>query len=316
MYTPLLVSFRVLGLILGIPDQSPKDGAIKARHFNSVLVGRDTVKKTSRTILLAGEAAYYEQVPEDLSDLFPRLLAKTETAGEDHLTIETERIKGLVCSQLLVNRMVDVRRLDSILQGLLKMHTWGEPEVLREDDCYSNYSRKVTSRYCEYSHLYQNPPTDTKVQFETISHYLKQYEASKGADVRQFIHGDPVFSNCIFSASGVKFIDMNGRQGQNITTEGDCNYDLAKVMQSLYGYDYIILEVDLDYDSKANLAELRDYFRNHVEKHYDVSWDQIQLLTASLFFSLIPLHDNIPHHFRLYELCKEVLQEAHSANAE
>jgi hypothetical protein len=93
MYTPFLVSFRVLGLILGIPDQSPKDGAIKARHFNSVLVGRDTVKKTSRTSLLAGEATYYEQVPEDLSDLFPRLLAKTETAGEDHLTIETERIK-------------------------------------------------------------------------------------------------------------------------------------------------------------------------------------------------------------------------------
>ena len=55
------------------------------------------------------------------------------------------------------------------------------------------------------------------------------------------IHGDPVFSNVLLTSEGkVVFLDMRGSLSGVCTIAGDLTYDLAKVYQSLSGYDFII----------------------------------------------------------------------------
>jgi len=124
-----------------------------------------------------------------------------------------------------------------------------------------------------------------------------EYERCKSADIRNFIHGDPVFSNCLFTPNQtVKYIDMNGKIGNKLTTKGDCAYDLAKILQSLYGYDYVLLDVPITNKDEAILSSLRSQFYEYVQLQYtEVKTSDLRLITASLYASLIPLHENTAH---------------------
>ncbi len=294
---------------LGLPSTVLPEGSIRARHFNTVSLMDDTVSKTSLCEILSGEAFYYENIPPELTHMFPRLLSKNFgcSDGDSVLTIEITRVHGLVCSQLLVNRCIDTHKLDLILGGLLELHSYVHPDADLTSECYSNYALKVSKRYSQYAHVYKKLPCDTETLYKIILSKLEEYETDGRACIRSYIHGDPVLSNCIISREQVCFIDMNGRQGEMLTTSGDCHYDLAKLLQSLFGYDFIILDTEIDRDADALLCLLRSHFREHVERHYKIKWRDVQLITASLFFSLIPLHENTEHHSRFITICKHVL---------
>lgn len=57
------------------------------------------------------------------------------------------------------------------------------------------------------------------------------------------------------------FIDMRGSLGDIVCTEGDVNYDLSKVYQSLCGYDFIILDKALDQTAVDILDDLKEVTR-------------------------------------------------------
>ena len=105
------------------------------------------------------------------------------------------------------------------------------------------------------------------------------------------IHGDPVFSNVMVDElSQIKFIDPRGMSGDNqFTVYGDVMYDYAKVLQSLQGYD----EIMLTGENKINTTTYINTLKEHVSKLYGEKYIKcIETITESLFFSLIPLHDN------------------------
>ena len=54
------------------------------------------------------------------------------------------------------------------------------------------------------------------------------------------------------------FIDMRGALGDLVSTEGDMNYDLSKVYQSLCGYDFFILDKDIDHSATSLLRDLEE----------------------------------------------------------
>lgn len=58
--------------------------------------------------------------------------------------------------------------------------------------------------------------------------------------------------------SNVVFVDMRGSLGDTVCTTGDVNYDLSKVYQSLCGYDFIILNKDLDDAAGDMLQDLKE----------------------------------------------------------
>ena len=120
---------------------------------------------------------------------------------------------------------------------------------------------------------------------------------------RVCIHGDPVFSNILINQyDKIKFIDMRGKLGSELTIEGDWLYDWAKLYQSLIGYDEILLNKEMNLEYKQNMI-------NHFENIF-ISWygendlKNLKMITNSLLFTLIPLHDNTKcvKYFKLINL--------------
>ena len=94
--------------------------------------------------------------------------------------------------------------------------------------------------------------------------------------------------------TGIKLIDMRGKQGDEVTLYGDVYYDLAKVYQSLIGYDNILKGIEID-DAYRN--ELVTYFESMFSKEV---LDKIKLITASLLISMLPLHEDDEAKFIKY----------------
>lgn len=51
---------------------------------------------------------------------------------------------------------------------------------------------------------------------------------------------------------------MRGALGDMLCTEGDINYDLSKVYQSLCGYDFMIMDKNLDHIALGVLRDLEE----------------------------------------------------------
>ena len=176
----------------------------------------------------------------------------------------------------------------------------------------ANYALKVEARFELFAAVYDALPgggVAVAEAFDEIMRHLEAYEAEGRADVRRCIHGDPVFSNALLTAdSRIQLIDMHGALGGALTTAGDCAYDLAKVLQSLCGYDYVLLDAPLEARDVELLDQLKADFAAHVAAEYpDVRWRDVEMLTASLYFSLLPLHDNAAHRVRFWRICQAML---------
>jgi hypothetical protein len=112
------------------------------------------------------------------------------------------------------------------------------------------------------------------------------------------IHGDPVFTNVIINSQNeLKMIDMRGKVGDLYTVGGDPIYDLSKIYQSLVGYDFVINNTPISID-----ARLLDYFEKWINKQYSLDIETVKKYTASLYFTLIPLHND--------EKCQQYYQMA------
>ena len=153
---------------------------------------------------------------------------------------------------------------------------------------YSVYASKLKTRYVEHRKLYN----DLKLNdtYNKLLNDLTTYE-NNNEGIKCVIHGDPVFTNVIKTESGIKFIDMRGKTTKN-TIYGDLHYDYAKIHQSLMGYDFILNNIEIN---DGYLKTLRKIFFTHC----DVS--NINLLTASLYFTLLPLHEYDEDKFDRYK---------------
>jgi hypothetical protein len=114
------------------------------------------------------------------------------------------------------------------------------------------------------------------------------------------IHGDLCFSNILCEPARclVKFIDPRGSFGKNGIL-GDFRYDVAKLHHSVIGlYDYIVSDlVDVSFcDGNYNIHVPSDEQTAHIQKHFENEYfrtfkqNEIQMISAWLFLSMLPLH--------------------------
>ena len=83
---------------------------------------------------------------------------------------------------------------------------------------------------------------------------------------------------------------MRGEIDGHYTIQGDIWYDYGKILQSLLGYDEILLGKYVEQEYKN---ELIGVLKNYIEEKFDSDrWERVKLISSSLIFSLIPLHDN------------------------
>ncbi|RDW84824.1 capsule biosynthesis phosphatase [Coleophoma cylindrospora] len=329
-----LDTMREIGWLLEEPDptslvgyeNTKKAGMIAARDFNTIQIIGDKVIKSSKSENILGEVYFYSHMPPQLTSVFPAVYHVDYLPDTSTYTVTMENRKGLTFSHLLVGRSITRGRLLTLLTALHKIHSTPNPDkaVLPISEplakrfeshsleaakgrvnIYANYGSKLRSRYTQHADKYAALGPLAAELFNRLNEFLDTYEAEEKGVHAQVIHGDPVFSNAILSKDEklVSFIDVRCQLDNTLTPEGDIHYDLAKVLQSLVGYDHILfmsanhhtMSPDLPLLDEADtslLSELQEVFWEFLETQYEVRLHKKTLLriTASLYFSLIPLH--------------------------
>lgn len=260
---------------------------IKSRAFNNVEILDNLVIKSGQ---IDGERYYYKQLINypSVTGYFPRLVEETNRK------IIIDRVQGLNFSYLYTNRCLNLEQFKVLLLALKNLHSikirnisavqFAENTVTKIVDRYANY---------DYSEFYNSEETYEKILTFIKNYYGKNFIVS-------MIHGDPVFTNVIIdSQHQLKMFDMRGKVGDLYTVGGDAVYDLAKIYQSLMGYDFIINNTPISVD-----RELIAYFEDWIGNNYGVTVQEIKQYTASMYFTLIPLHDD--------EKCQQYYQLARS----
>jgi hypothetical protein len=310
------------------PKKALAKGMIAARDFNTIQIIGEKVLKSSKSENILGELFFYAHMPKELVPIFPAIYSVDYLKETSTYTIMMENRKGLTFSHLLVGRSITKGRLLALMTALHKIHTtnnqaikhlkvgsdlatkFSDHSIEKADgrvNIYSNYGQKLRSRYQKYSSVYAALGPLASELFNCLNEFLDTYEAEDKGVHSQIIHGDPVFSNAILGKDErtVSFIDVRCQLENTLTMEGDIHYDLAKVLQSLMGYDHILLRDTqqqtqlfesgaplLEEPDRNLLAELQDTFWGFLNEKYAVTIHKKTLLriTASLLFSLIPLH--------------------------
>ena len=260
------------------------------RSFNKIDFHQDSVIKHTAN---KGEIFWYQNLPQELKNFCPLVIESDLETG----FLKLERIKGINFSYLYTNSALQVTDLHRLLLTLEMFHSSKESKVL-EINANANYTKKISERYLANLSLYEKLNGSDRI-FELLMGKLGHYETSKKQVC--LVHGDPVFSNVIMTHQGLRFIDPRGKIGEDLSLYGDINYDFAKVYQSIIGYDFILNDVEFNYEY---IERMKSAFE------YEFSQEQmkdIKIITASLFFSLIPLHDFCEKKFNKYISLTETL---------
>jgi capsule biosynthesis phosphatase len=346
----LLEDFDLSSFVGQQTNDTEKKSMIASRDFNTIQVVGGKVIKSSTSENILGELYFYSHMPQELSEIFPRVYGLEYIPKTGTYSITMENRRGLTFSHLLVGRSITKGRLLKFLKALQAIHSSSSTETPslnispalatkldkhsaasagREVNIYANYCTKIRSRYETHRDRYDALGPLAEKLYSRLDEFLDTYEAEDKGMYASVIHGDPVFSNAILSTDErlVSFIDVRCRQEGVLTPEGDIHYDLAKVLQSLCGYDHILFmaasEHDLTWASADEelqlldtadlelLYEMREHFFEFLEEKYGVRIHRKTLyrITASLFFSLIPLHNPSLGNVFL-RMCKETLDKA------
>ncbi|KAF7547003.1 hypothetical protein G7Z17_g8035 [Cylindrodendrum hubeiense] len=265
-----LDTMREIGWMLDEPEASSipshgvenvKAGMMAARDFNTVQIIGAKVIKSSKSANILGELFFYSHMPAAIAPLFPAIYSVDYIPSTSTYNITMENRRGRTFSHLLVGRSITKGRLTAFLEGLHSIHTTpsadkptleiSSPLGERFADhspknghinIYANYGPKLRSRYHQNRDRYDALGPLASTLFARINEFLDTYEAEEKGLHARVIHGDPVFSNAILSNDdrNVTFIDVRCQLRNTLTPEGDIHYDLAKVLQSLCGYDHIL----------------------------------------------------------------------------
>ena len=114
-----------------------------------------------------------------------------------------------------------------------------------------------------------------------------------GDIIKNYLNESVILDNVIETNDGFCLIDWRQDFAGDLEI-GDVYYDLAKVYQSLIGYDNILNSIEID---DAYRSELVTYFESMFSKEV---LDKVKLITASLLISMLPLHDDDETKFNKY----------------
>jgi capsule biosynthesis phosphatase len=256
---------------------------IETRSFNSIVSSSiDTFTKYSNN--LSSEIFYYNHIPQSIKHFFPLFIRCDPSNNKWY---QVEKIKGITANEMFLSQILNTNHLKAILHSIHTIHFTPIKDISSNVDIYANYSKKLSRRYNKFD--YSKFPNHNDV-FNNILTQLKLYE-NNNYGFKTIIHGDPVFTNILIDCNNsIKFIDMRGRLDVIDTILGDSFYDYAKILQSLIGYDEILQQKNVSEDYRDPLIL---FFKSYFINIYDEpSFKFIQIVTKSLLFSLIPLHNN------------------------
>jgi hypothetical protein len=231
-------------------------------------------------------------MPNSVSEMFPKIISASGN------TIEMEKIKGINYSYLYINGGLRELDIDLLFKTLESIHS--SEKSNSEENYHDNYGNKLRERYLQNIEMYNKIPDADEI-YQIIMDRMEKYKLS-GLERIGVIHGDPVFTNVFLTETGIKYIDPRGKIGNSLTVFGDVYYDFAKAYQSILGYDFILNDIDFSFE-----------YQEKIKLRFESNFTGVELriikdITASLLFTLMPLHSFSESRFSRYiKLIKTIL---------
>lgn len=295
---------------------------VKAREFNHIQIDRDRAilcKSSDNADKFIGEIKWYLKLPAEVSYVAPRIFSYSLDWSDPWVRMEYYPYHTL--HTLWLNGQLDrarwaavFDRIGFVLRDFARYQVHDDPAKV-SGALRSMYLDKTVSRL---ERLRQNrafaPFFDAPIVVNGRRHpSLARVEEELGGIVPRalcagdtplcLIHGDLCFANMMIddSLSFVRLIDPRGSFGP-YDIYGDQRYELAKLAHSVDGkYDLIIKEeFDLHREPGSNSIDFEihepegpDLYAVMRECLADLIGDrlpQVELIEATLFLSMIPLH--------------------------
>ena len=296
-YNKLIADFYINSKAINFNSNLEKElgfynNNIDTRDFNEIEYSSAKIYK-KKSSDLSGEIYYYLNIPNQIKDIFPIMIDYDKDFKKWY---DMENINGIPVSRLYLDEELTLTQFDNIIGTMCRIHNCSIYTSSINDNnlinnqsinIYNNYINKLKERYKNYDY-------SIYLKSEEIYNYLllklEIYEKNKSGKF-SIIHGDTVFTNILINQFGkIKLIDMRGKIGDVLTIYGDKFYDWAKMYQSLIGYDEILENKNV---SDKYRTEFIKYFETYFLNIYTKEdLDNLKILTASLLFTLIPLHNN------------------------
>lgn len=281
------------------PNEYFLPNKIDTNKHNSIFFIDNKIFKTGPLQFMCGELYYYQNIPNQISSYFPKLL-KHNNIDELNITIELEYVKGLPLFYLYKHKLITSKIIGELFDILNEIHSQEGIEInITDENLYNNYFKKIKKRFENKTDYYFE---DSEIVYQEIIKGLKQYYSAEKVSV---IHGDFWFSNIILMYDDTyKLIDMKGQIDGVLTINGDKYYDFGKLYQSILGYDLILNDIVIN---KEYLNDIHEIFIEKC-KNIGLNIEYLKYVTKSLIFGNFPFLDK-PNEIKekIWELIKSII---------
>jgi dTDP-glucose pyrophosphorylase len=261
------------------------------RNHHKIKVADGVVTKIGN---LEAEHIYYSSLPDSLLYIFPKIL----TSSSDK--IEMQYVNSHTYSSLLINGRMTETHLERLMDIMNQFHTY--PVSNFDLDIEWAYKHKMRERFRNDLDLYQ------KIDLESYFDRLNKIAETINSGTIGVIHGDPVFTNIFESGT---LIDPRGKWENEFTVYGDIEYDYAKILQSLNGYDYALNDLSIN---ENYLNRLKWKFFD-ICRSQGISVDRIVRKSIIITASMIPFHkENLSRCKRFSKIVKTLVDEYKNTN--
>lgn len=267
----------------------------KIIHINTELC-----YKVAKNCEGSGNIYFYENVPEIIKEFIPKIYNSEQLPDHRYKILMEWKYDSISIGKMIASNMMDTIIFYKVLSLLDKLHKTPSIKILHDIKYHvmQNYYPKLVSRFIKYESLYQEYNMDVNV--EKIDDFFAIYEPM----IVDIIHGDYWLSNLLWchKEKMIYMIDMRGRLGDVLATQGDKYYDYAKLLQSLYGFDSLVNDKDIQCD----LAIYRKLFYEYFDlSHEEI--EKIKKITATLILGSLPFHKKlIQKRNQIYNIVNEL----------
>lgn len=293
--------FKLIGEYQLINDEI--DNKIENNKYNQIkCIDEKIIKKVDKNIG-SGELYFYENINE-LKENQKYFVKYFGYKMNDTIDIKLEKINGIPIAYLYINKTYSIKLFEELLRSIERIHEIKIDNKLEENEYIKNYEIKMRKRF-ENKEIYNFE--EANEIFNKLMEKLEDYKKRINNNIVSVIHGDFWFSNILLTYKDeYKFIDMKGIVNDKKTLSGDKIYDYAKILQSLYGFDSILYEKEIDKEYNKIFIE---YFKKWIETNTEILFDDIKSICALLIFGVFHAYENMREKTkeRIIEIVKELI---------
>lgn len=243
--------------------------------YNKINKTNNVIKKMGPYKFMKGELFFYQNVPENVTKFFPKLMDYNKTGESLEITIE--HISGIPLYFLYKNKLFTEKHINSLFDMLQQFHSTEYPITIDAARIHNNYFKKLHGRFNNNDYYF----ADAQEVFDRI---VLDLTVHYSPNVVGIIHGDFWFSNIMLEYDdNYKCIDMKGQVDNELTLNGDMYYDYGKLYQSILGYDLVLNNCSID---NTYIAANKEYFITKC-RELNLNVEYLTAVTKSLIFGTL-----------------------------